>query len=149
MLIGIEAEQANTDYPTGIEHYAQQLILAFVKRGKEHRYILYLRTPPKDWILNLPSNFSYKVMRFPRRLFYREVRLAWEMLRNRPEALFIMASTLPLVHPSNSVVTVHDIAWEFYPETFRSFRRTYMKCTTLFACLQARKVIAVSAKRAN
>ena len=38
-----------------------------------------------------------------------------------------MASALPLVHPKNSVVTIHDLAWEFYPETFKTFMRLYLR----------------------
>jgi glycosyltransferase involved in cell wall biosynthesis len=142
MRIGIEAERANMDHPTGVEHYAQQMILSFVKLDQDNQYVLYLRTKPKDWIKSLPKNFTVKVMPFP--LFWTQLRISWEMLVNPPDVLFIMASALPFIHPKNSVVTIHDLAWKFYPETFTKSTRSYLEFSTAFAVRHAKKVIAVS-----
>jgi len=142
MKIGIEAERANIDRPTGVEHYAQQMILSFSKLDQSNQYVLYLRTEPKNWIKSLPKNFTVKVMPFP--LFWTQLRISWEMLVNPPDVLFIMASALPFIHPKNSVVTIHDLAWKFYPETFTAGTRRYLEFSTAFAVRYAKKVIAVS-----
>ncbi len=142
MRIGIEAERANIAEVTGVEHYAKQLILNLAKIDTENNYILYLRSEPQQWIKNLPQNFSYKVMPFP--IFWTQLRISWEMLVAKPDALFIMASALPIIHPKNSVVTIHDLAWDFYPETFGKFMLNYLRFSTWFACKFARKIIAVS-----
>ena len=142
MVIGIEAERANIDNPTGVEHYAQQLILALAKNDPQNKYVLYLRTAPKAWILKLPDNFSYKLIPFA--IFWTQLRISWEMLWYKPDALFIMASALPLIHPKNSVVTIHDLAWEFFPQTFKLPTRLYLKFSTWFACRFSKNIIAVS-----
>ncbi|MEK7651869.1 MAG: glycosyltransferase family 1 protein [Patescibacteria group bacterium] len=142
MKIGIEAERANIDNPTGVEHYAQQLILAISKQDLENEYVLYLRTKPSKWMEQLPKNFKIKVMPFP--MFWTQLRISWEMFVHPVDVLFIMASALPLVHPKNSVVTIHDLAWEFYPETFKRFMRLYLRFSTWFACKFASSIIAVS-----
>ena len=142
MRIGIEAERANTDHPTGVEHYAQQVILALAAMDQDNSYILYLRTPARQWMKNLPKNFSTKVMPFP--IFWTQLRISWEMLFNSPDALFIPASALPIFHPRNSVVTIHDIAWKFFPETFSLGMRWYLKLSTWFAVHFAKAVITVS-----
>lgn len=142
MKIGIEAERANIDNPTGVEHYARQLILNIAKLDHENSYILYLRSKPQQWILDLPGNFEYKVIPFP--IFWTQLRISWELLLHPVDALLIMASALPIIHPKNSVVTIHDIAWEFYPETFSKFMRNYLKFSTWYAVKFARRVIAVS-----
>ncbi len=142
MRIGVEAERANVSNPTGVEHYAQQLILALAKEDFENEYILYLRTKPASWLQQLPKNFKLKVMPFP--IFWTQLRISWEMLVRPVDALFIMASALPLIHPKNSLVTIHDLAWEFYPETFKTFMRWYLRFSTWFACKFSRSIIAVS-----
>ncbi len=142
MIIGIEAERANNRVKTGVEHYAQQLILQFAELDKENKYILYLRTEPEEWIKQLPENFSYKVMPFP--IFWTQLRLSWEMLRHKPDVLFVPASSMPLVHPAKTVVTVHDLAFMFYPETYTPFMRYFHMFEDVLVSRLAWRVIAVS-----
>ncbi|MDB4940082.1 MAG: hypothetical protein JWO40_507 [Candidatus Doudnabacteria bacterium] len=142
MKIGIEAERANSDYPTGVEHYAQQLILNLAKIDAQNDYVLYLRTQPAKWFAGLPSNFKIKILPFP--IFWTQLRLSWEVLLHPVDSLFIMASALPIIHPKNSIVTIHDIAWDFYPETFGKFTLNYLRFSTWYACRFANKIIAVS-----
>jgi|SRR5579872_20430 len=142
MLIAIEAERANIDNPTGVEHYAKQLILALAEIDRENKYILYLRTAPKSWIFNLPKNFEHKVMPFP--VAWTQLRLSWEILWHRPDALFIPASALPLIHPKNSVVTVHDLGWTRFPETFGKWQLFTLKLFTWFARKFSSRIIAIA-----
>lgn len=142
MHIGIEAERANHSAKTGVEHYAQQLIIHLATLNTDDKYTLYLRSQPQPWFNKLPANFKVKVMPFPK--FWTQVRLSWEMLWHAPDLLFIPASALPLIHPRRSVVTVHDTAWVNYPEAFTPFMRQYLHWSTWFAVRSASRVIAVS-----
>lgn len=142
MKIAIEAERANQKTKTGVEHYAQQVIWKLAQLDRENQYIIYLRTPPQPWFGKLPSNFSIKVLPFP--IFWTQIRLSVEFLFNKVDALWIPASALPLIHPKNSVVTIHDIAWEFFPDTFTGFMKWYLKFSTWYAVKHARAIIAVS-----
>ncbi|MBU6447787.1 glycosyltransferase family 4 protein, partial [Patescibacteria group bacterium] len=142
MLIGIEAERANMQQATGVEHYAQQLILNLAKIDRQNEYVLYLRSKPAKWLLDLPDNFRLKIIPFP--VFWTQLRISWEMLVHPVDCLFIMASALPIIHPRQSVVTIHDIAWEYYPETFGRFMLRYLKFSTWYAVKFARRIIAVS-----
>ncbi|HYV33526.1 MAG TPA: glycosyltransferase family 1 protein [Candidatus Limnocylindria bacterium] len=142
MTIAIEAERANNPVKTGVEHYAKQLILNLAKIDRVNFYILYLRTQPENWFLELPSNFKIKVMPFP--LFWTQLRISWEMLLHPVDVLFIPASALPLVHPKKSFVTIHDIAWKLYPDSFTWFMRNFLDWSTGFAVKRAAGIIAVS-----
>jgi hypothetical protein len=142
MNIAIEAERANNPIKTGVEHYAAQVIKNLSQIDSENTYILYLRTEPEEWIKNLPKNFKVKVMPFP--IFWTQLRISWEVLWNKPDMLFIPASALPLIHPKKSIVTIHDIAWEFFPESFTLGNRIFLKFSTLFAVKFAKKIISVS-----
>lgn len=147
MTIGIEAERANNPIKTGVEHYAKQLILQLAQIDSQNQYILYLRTKPEDWFLKLPSNFKIKILgygifEFP--YLWTQIRLSFEMLFFPPDVLFVPAASLPLIHPKKSFITVHDVAWKIYPETFKILKLWYLEFTTWFACKYAHGLIAVS-----
>lgn len=147
MIIAIEAERANHPQKTGVEHYAKQLILQFAKLDTQNQFILYLRTDPEPWFLELPDNFKIKKLgwgpiKFP--FLWTQLRVSLEMLIAPPDVLFVPAASLPIFHPRKSFVTVHDVAWRLYPETFKTLKRWYLEFTTWFACRFAKKIIAVS-----
>ncbi len=142
MKIGIEAERANLPNPTGVEYYAAQLIKQFAKLDSKNEYILYFRTQPQEWFYQLPKNFSIKVIPFPK--FWTQLRISWEMIWHPVDVLFIPASALPLWHVRNSVVTVHDIAFELFDGIYTGYMNYYQKFTARFAVRFARKVITVS-----
>jgi len=147
MLIGIEAERANTAQKTGVEHYAKQLIEHLAKIDNDNRYVLYLRTRPQAWLLALPDNFTIKVMPFP--LFWTQLRISWEMLVHPVDVLFIPASAMPFVHPRRSISAIHDLAWDFFPETYTKFILYYSIFVTWFVAKFSSRLIAVSQATKN
>ncbi len=147
MLIGIEAERANNRTKTGVEHYAKQLILHLAKIDSENQYILFLRSKPEDWFFKLPKNFKVKVIPFP--IFWTQIRISWEMLIHPVDVLLVPASALPLIHPRRSVVTIHDVAWKYFPESFTGFMRWFLEWSTKFAVKNASTIIAVSESTKN
>jgi len=142
MKIGIEAERANLPNPTGVERYAAELIRNLAKLDSTNEYILYFRTQPQQWFRELPKNFNYKVMPFPK--FWTQIRLSWEMVSHPVDVLLIPASALPLIHPKNSMVTVHDIAFELFKGIYTGFMDYYQKWAARFAVRHAAKIISVS-----
>ena len=147
MIIGIEAQRANTEQKTGVEHYAQQLILHLAEIDHVNSYVLYLRSKPQGWFLGLPKNFSIKVLPFP--VFWTQLRISLEMMLHPVDVLFIPASALPIVHPKKSIVTIHDLAWLYYPQTFTLFNRLFLRLSTWYAVRFAFRIIAVSEATRN
>ncbi len=142
MIIGIEAERANHPIKTGVEHYAKQLIINLAKIDRDNNYILYLRTEPESWFLDLPSNFKVKVMPFPK--FWTQLRISWEMLTNPVDLLFVPASTMPLISARRSVYTEHDVAWIHYPEVFTWYMRQFHRVFSWLARSSATRIISIS-----
>lgn len=142
MKIGIEAERSNHRSKTGVEHYARNLIEHLARLDHHNDYTLYLRSRPESWLLSLPKNFVLKVIPFPK--FWTQLRVSWEILMHPVRVLFIPASAMPFIHPKGTVVTVHDCAWQHYPESFTWGMRTFLHWSTRFAVNRAKKVIAVS-----
>ena len=141
MRIGIVAHSAFEEKRTGVEEYVHQLIrhLAMLPESKKHQFFLYSR---KDGRLkNLPQNFIIKRLFAP--FFWTQGRLALEMLFRKPDALFSPTHVLPRIHPENSIVTIHGLEFEYFPEFYPSPHLRYLKFATRYAVSHAKKIIAV------
>lgn len=116
--IGIDATPATRAVKTGTERYSEALILEFARLKLPHQFVLYSRFAPTGALAKLPENFSWKVIPFP--FLWSQVRLALEFLLHPREVdvMFFPAHVMPLVHPKRSVVTVHDIGFEHFPELY-------------------------------
>ncbi|GAB4418017.1 MAG: glycosyltransferase family 1 protein [Anaerolineae bacterium] len=126
---GIDASRAARAHRTGTETYSLELIKALAHlAGPERRFRLYTPHPPQhsDW----PDSpfMETKVIPWPR--LWTHLRLAAEMQRHPPDALFVPAHVLPLHCPVPAVVTVHDLGYRHYPEAHRPFDRWYLDWTT-------------------
>jgi glycosyltransferase involved in cell wall biosynthesis len=142
MIIAIAAEHANSQKPTGVEHYTRQLILALSRVDKKNQYILYTRTKPQEWLCSLPTNFTLRYL--PSRFAWTQVRLSAAILIDKPHTLLVPSFSMPLIHPRNTIVTIHDLAWLLFPETETTLQRWSLTLTHIFAKLFARRLIAVS-----
>ncbi len=110
--IGIDASRTTVARPSGTEHYARRLIEGLLAQAAgRHHFRLYYREPPPDGLF---PGTTARVIPFPR--LWTHVRLSLELLRARPDVLFVPAHVLPLAHPLPSVVTVHDLGYRYFPE---------------------------------
>jgi glycosyltransferase involved in cell wall biosynthesis len=195
MLIGIDASRANRKFKGGTEWYSYYLIRELAKIDRTNQYILYSDRPLVGGLANLKddgqlsapgkinywgwqeiksphNNFRVKVLYWPFKFFWTQLRLSLEMLIFPPEVLFISAHTLPLIHPKKSIVTIHDIGFArekqlyslddigpagslmgvllnffiklFTGGKFGSNVLDYHSWSTKFALKHAKKIIAVS-----
>ena len=149
MNIGIEATSAVNPRKAGVGCYAANLIRAMTALPDAHRYALYLRranpAPFKTLELGVAgaSKTTVKMLEFP--LLWAQFRLPLEWLRHPQDAYFFPSSTLPLLSlPKNSVVTVHDVAYRFFPECFSPALRFWLHVSTRCAVRRAAKIITVS-----
>jgi glycosyltransferase involved in cell wall biosynthesis len=148
--------------------------LTMLPEARQHRFLLYLPSASRDTNLrmhsndandtnekifpspsfqkrgenlfdfSLPSNFEVKLLNWPLPFLWTQMRLAWEMLRRPPEILFIPVHILPFFAPKNSVVTIHGLEYEYFPQYYSLFRRLYLRWSTKQAVRRARKIIAIS-----
>ncbi len=118
LIIGIDATPATRSIKTGTERYCEALILEFARIKTGHRFVLYSRFVPTGELAKLPSNFTWKVLPFP--FLWSQVRLAVEFLLhpNAVDVMFFPAHVMPLIHPKQSVITLHDIGFEHFPELY-------------------------------
>jgi len=119
MIIGIDASRANEKQKTGTEWYSYYLIQEIKKIAPpEMEFVLYSKETLSNGLENLPENFKSKVLRWPPKFLWTQIRLSWEMIWHKPDILFVPAHTIPLIHPKKTVTILHDIGFEKYPELY-------------------------------
>ncbi|MBI3572609.1 MAG: glycosyltransferase family 4 protein [Candidatus Kerfeldbacteria bacterium] len=119
MLIGIDASRANAAHKTGTEWYSWHLIRALTPFLEGHTLRLYFRETPEPALADLGSHVETRVLPWSPGLLWSHIRLSWELLWHRPDVLFIPADTIPLIHPPATYTTIHDVAFERFPELYR------------------------------
>jgi glycosyltransferase involved in cell wall biosynthesis len=140
MLIGIDASRATIARPTGTEVYSRHLVQALLALGSPHRFRLYFRDPIP------PGSFPGADLRFiPFPRLWTHLRLSWEMVRRPPDALFVPAHVVPLVHPDVSLVTVHDLGYLHFPQAHPWRQRFYLDLSTRWSVRVSAHVLADSA----
>lgn len=143
MHIGIDASRSVGPQRTGTEGYSLHLIRALLALDAASEYTLYFNRPPAAGLFPPRLNLRQRVIPFPR--LWTHLRLAAEIAVCRPEVLFIPAHTLPWWHPCPTVVTVHDLGYQYFPWAHPRLARWYLHLSTLFSARTATRVIADSA----
>jgi len=142
MVIGIDGSRAFIKNRTGIEEYSYQVIKHLIKElGNEHQIFLYIRSG-QEIDFELPKKWEIKKINWPR--LWTQGGLALEMLFHPVDALFIPAHTVPIIHPKNTVVTIHGLEYEICQEAYSFWERLYMRWSIKNSCRWAKKIIAVS-----
>ncbi len=81
----------------------------------------------------------------PLRIFWEQAAQPAALWRSGIDLLHAPVNVGPLVRPCPLVVTVHDLSFCLYPETFRPAQRRYQQALTRWTARHAERVIAVSA----
>ncbi|MFA5211186.1 MAG: glycosyltransferase family 1 protein [Patescibacteria group bacterium] len=145
LTLAIDASRANREKRTGVENYAWEIIEELKKQLPNNiQVILYSQEKLKGQLAILPENWSSKVLSWPPKKFWTQIRLSLEMILHRPDILFIPAHVFPLIHPKKTVMTVHDVAALNFPETYNRFERWYTIWSVKKALKKMWKIITPS-----
>jgi glycosyltransferase involved in cell wall biosynthesis len=143
MTIGIDASRAFVKTKTGIEEYSFQVIKHLCDELENEQVILYcnpaINIRPD---FKLPANWKIKFLRAP--IFWTQARLSLEMIFHPVDVLFVPAHTVPLIHPKNTIVTIHGMEYEFCPSAYSFWQRFYMRLVIKNSCRWAKRIICVS-----
>jgi glycosyltransferase involved in cell wall biosynthesis len=134
----------------GITSYIFHLLRHLPGIAKEMEYTVFLSDrryaggPGLQLQLSrLPTNLP------PVRILWEQALLPWIVRREALDLLHNMAFVGPLASSCPFVVTVHDLSFLFFPHSFRSLRRSYLRVFARMSVRQARRVIAVSESTKN
>lgn len=142
MNIGIDISRANTDKPTGVERYVSALLDELKKQIPDDVHVV-LYTPVKKK-MDIPKHWEVKILGWPPKRLWTQLRLSWEMLMHPPDVLFVPGHVMPIIHPKNTIVTIHDIAALTFPKAYSRFERWYSLWSTRYAANHAAAIISPS-----
>ncbi len=143
--IAIDVSRANVAKRTGVEWYAWHLVQE-LKRviPPEYRVVLYSREPLLPDFGELPKNWEVRVLNWPPRRLWTQLRLSWEMLVRAPDLLFVPVHVLPLILPRRRILTLHDVAFVSHPEAYSLAERLYQAFAVRYASWRASLVLTIS-----
>lgn len=146
IVLGIEAAHALEEKRTGVGEYALQIILALKKViPSEVRVVLYVhKTPSSDLFGELPAHWEVRVLYWPFKKLWSQLRLSWEIMRRPPTVFFAPAQLLPWATPRKVVVTIHDSAFMSFPSAYRFLSRTYLRAMNLIIMKRATRIVTTS-----
>ncbi len=133
----------------GISHYVEQVLIQLGQIDRSNRYSVYTTRGLDQRTLGLPDNFRVIPSHFP--TINPRVRIPWEQLlaplllrRSGADLFHGVHSVVPVSCPVPSVVTVHDLAFIRFPQTFRAYNRIYLDVATRLSVRRAARILVVS-----
>lgn len=150
MRIAIHASDLDHNRVDGTRVYLFNLLKNFGKIDEKDSFFIYHQnnfnsqlTPPKF------SNYSVK--KLSALLFWTQTAFAFEILRNKPDVLWMPVHNIPLLKKRDlkTVVTVHDLAFKIFPEYFT--KKDLLKLNKLsdMAIMKSDRIIAISQSTKN
>jgi len=165
MIIGVDISAACRKERTGVEEYVFQLVRYFaeIPEAKDHTFLVYM--DPRVYMdhplpvffsdskehraafkiifgFDVPAHFKLVTLYFP--IAWRQVRLALHLLFKKPDILFMPTQLLPLFSPKRSVVMIHGLEYERFPQYYPDFAYGYLRLITLYSARRASKMITPS-----
>lgn len=123
MILGIDASRANAVSKTGTEWYAYHVITRVLRKVPKNITIhLYFKDKPQEGFKVFDQQARIRILRWPPKYLWTHLRLSGEMLLAAPDALFVPAHTIPLLHPKKVVTTIHDIGFEYEHDLYNNAR---------------------------
>lgn len=132
----------------GVSHYIEQVLLHLAQIDRANHYTVYTTRGLDQAALGLPANFVVKPSRLP--TINPRVRIPWEqgiaplILRGTADLYHGCLNVAPLLSPVPTVITIHDLAFIRFPQTFRAYNRIYLDLATRLSARRASRILAVS-----
>ena len=135
-MIFIDASRySNTSQRTGVENYSFFLINELA------------RLAPNEITLISPRKIGLPVPQIiiPFRRLWTQIRLSLTIIKNKKiDNIFIPSHVMPVIYPENTTITIHDIAFKRFPESYGRLSRWYLNWGTKFAVKHAKTIIVPS-----
>jgi glycosyltransferase involved in cell wall biosynthesis len=146
MLLGFDASRGIRQEKTGVEWYSWHLLHAMEQiTPPDWRVDLYIPANYQLGELQITNpNWQLKILNWPIKYLWTQGRLSWEMFRRPPDVLFVPSHVLPLKHPSKTIITIHDIGFERFPECYQKTELWYQHWACDFAVKKASYIIVPS-----
>jgi len=145
MRIAIQAADLDASRIDGTRVYINNLLKYFGALDSSSEFLIYHKTKFNPELV--PAQFSnYKIIRKNFPLFWTQLRLAFSLLEDNPEVLWMPMHNIPLMRRKNlkTVVTIHDLAFKYFPEMFTRKELCKLNLLAKMAIERSDKIITIS-----
>lgn len=148
MLIGVDGNEANVREKVGVSVYTLKHLIHFQKKAsKDLKFTIYLKKPPLNDLPDETDYFRYKLV--PCSFLWSQVFLPIELIKNKfskdpIDVFFSPAHYAPRYTPAPCVLTIHDVAYVYYPEEYTKKDLYQLSSWTRYSLKKASSIIAVS-----
>lgn len=139
--IAVDANPLTRHVITGTELYARELCRRLPAAAPDLDFRFYAARPAPD------AGVDVIVAPLPR--LWTQLRLPVELARTRPDLLFVPAHAVPFLTRRPAVLTVHDLAYERFPQAYRPAQLAYLKAAIGWAERRCRLLVTVSESTRN
>lgn len=149
MRVGLDGRALASPIRSGVEHYVLQLTRALARLDDGPEIIAYLDRPmpePERQQI-LAGRVRDRVVRTPRG--WLRAGLPWRLWRDGADLVHLPSTIMPPLLPCPAVVTVHDLAWARYPDTYEPADLRAQQTAATRSVRRAARVIAVSESTAR
>lgn len=150
MKIGFDAKRAYHN-PTGLGQYSRYLIRSLAINYPEHQYFLF--NPKPSSLISFQEHGNITEI-LPQKFLHQKLSQAWrsnwvkqDLQNNRIQLYHGLSHEIPQGIENTgikTVVTMHDLIHERYPEQYKKIDRLIYTKKFMHSCEQADRVIAIS-----
>jgi glycosyltransferase involved in cell wall biosynthesis len=150
MRIAINAADLDHSRIDGTRIYIQKILDNLGLLDKEDQFLIYHKGEFNPE-LRFTAFDNYKMTKLPFPFWWTQTRFALEIFSEKPEVLWMPMHTLPRLRSkkTKTVVTIHDLAFKFFPQYFTKNDLWRLNNFTNYAVKYADKLIAVSNSTKN
>lgn len=146
MKIGINATQLLLVEKSGISFAVEELVRALIQltRDTGDELVLYL---PRRYELQTHKNVTLKVLHWPGRVLWTQLRLGWELVVRPPDFFLDISNFIPLMamfSRARRFFVTHDLAFLDFPRQYTFRTRTFLTFGHWYSGLLSERVFAVS-----
>lgn len=147
MRIGFDAKRLYNN-STGLGNYSRNLLLNLSEFYTEHDYVLYTqKITESEETKALASNPSV-LTRFPEnglRPLWRSYGIGSQLKKDQIDVYHGLSNEIPIgLRDIKTVVTIHDLIFKIYPQTYKIPDRLIYDSKCSYACKNADTIVAIS-----
>ena len=140
MVIAIDASKLEIQDKTGTEYYAETLIRGLLQSlSTEHSIILYSHKTLPQEILTIHPNTQNHIIN--NTFLWTLWGLSLALLKDKPDRFYTPASIIPPIHPKRSIIVIHGLEYEAFPQAYSLFRFWHLAIFTKLSARWAYKII--------
>jgi len=143
--VGLDGRTLASDEKSGVEYYVTNLVHALCRLPDAPEIIAYTDRPIVDpEVAGAALSGSIRTSLIRARFGWLRAALPWRLWRDKVDLVHLPSTIIPPILPCPAVVTVHDLAWVRYPETYGKDDLRMQGLAVLQAATRARHIITVS-----